>query len=131
MAENTNPAPPVSDGYTAEGRTLEQESLASTYPTNPATPISDPVTAAAGDTSEMLGEVLQSQALNPLEPAVTNDPVPLEGAASGRTLRTAHPGRLRIPRARHGAGGPESGLPGPAHPHRTARNALLRRPATP
>lgn len=89
MAENTNPAPPASDGYTAEGRTLEQESLASTYPTNPATPISDPVTAAAGDTSEMLGEVLQSQALNPLEPAVTNDPVPLEGAASAGAVAGA------------------------------------------
>ena len=82
MAENTNPVPPVSDGYAAEGRALEQESLASTYPTNPATPISDPATAAAGDTSEMLGEVLQSQELNPLEPAVTNDPVPLEGTAN-------------------------------------------------
>jgi len=29
----------------------------------------------------MLGEVLQSQELNPAEPAVTNEPVPLEGAA--------------------------------------------------
>lgn len=103
MAENTNQTPDAAAGYAAEGRELEVDSLAATYPVDqtvaddeargfalqeqvlsagePARVVEEPKTAAAGDASEMLGEVLQSQELNPDEPAVTNDPVPLEGAA--------------------------------------------------
>ena len=98
------PRTPAGDaGYTAEGRELERDSLAPTYPIEGAENaagadeviVTETVTvadegpdtidgvemAAAGDTSEMLGEVLQSQELNPDEPAVTNEPVPLEGTA--------------------------------------------------
>ena len=72
MTENTNQTPGVTAGYGHEGRELEQESLAYGEPAR--TP-GDVETAAAGDASEMLGEVLQSQELNPDEPAVTNKPV--------------------------------------------------------
>lgn len=103
MAENTTPTP-SSDGYVVEGRELETDSLASTYPVNqvvaddeaqgfalqaqtlsagePARIVEEPMTAAAGDTSEMLGEVLQSQELNPAEPAVTNEPPSFQPAPS-------------------------------------------------
>lgn len=103
MAENTNQTPDAAAGYAAEGRELEVDSLAATYPVDqavaddeargfalqeqvlstgePARIVEEPKTAAAGAPSEMLGEVLQSQELNPDEPAVTNDPVPLEGIA--------------------------------------------------
>lgn len=72
MTENTNQTPGVTAGYGPEGRELERESLAYGEPAR--TP-GDVETAAAGDASEMLGEVLQSQELNPDEPAVTNEPV--------------------------------------------------------
>jgi hypothetical protein len=106
MVENTHPTPGTSAGYAAEGRELEQEALEnSSYPVTEVHPLPDDEAAgrvleteslscgeparvcgdiefaSAGDTSEMLGEVLQSQELNPAEPAVTNEPVPLEGAA--------------------------------------------------
>ena len=71
MTENTNQTPGVTAGYGPEGRELERESLA--YG-EPARTLGDVETAAAGDASEMLGEVLQSQELNPDEPAVTNEP---------------------------------------------------------
>lgn len=71
MTENTNQTPGVTAGYGPEGRELERESLAYGEPAR--TP-GDVETAAAGDASEMLGEVLQSQELNPDEPAVTNEP---------------------------------------------------------
>lgn len=72
MTENTNQTPGATAGYGPEGRELERESLAYGEPAR--TP-GDAETAAAGDASEMLGEVLQSQELNPDEPAVTNEPV--------------------------------------------------------
>ncbi|WP_418970943.1 hypothetical protein [Adlercreutzia sp.] len=72
MTENTNQTPGATAGYGPEGRELERESLAYGEPAR--TP-GDVETAAAGDASEMLGEVLQSQELNPDEPAVTNEPV--------------------------------------------------------
>lgn len=72
MTENTNQTPGVTAGYGREGRELEKESLAYGEPAR--TP-GDVETAAAGDASEMLGEVLQSQELNPDEPTVTNEPV--------------------------------------------------------
>lgn len=72
MTENTNQTPGVTAGYGPEGRELEKDSLAYGEPAR--TP-GDVETAAAGDASEMLGEVLQSQELNPDEPAVTNEPV--------------------------------------------------------
>ena len=72
MTENTNQTPGATAGYGLEGRELERESLAYGEPAR--TP-GDVETAAAGDASEMLGEVLQSQELNPDEPAVTNEPV--------------------------------------------------------
>ena len=72
MTENTNQIPDATAGYGPEGRELEQGSLAYGEPAR--TP-GDVETAAAGDASEMLGEVLQSQELNPDEPAVTNEPV--------------------------------------------------------
>ncbi len=103
MAENTNQTPDAAAGYAAEGHELEVDSLAATYPVDqavaddeargfalqeqvlstgePARIVEEPKTAAAGAPSEMLGEVLQSQELNPDEPVVTNDSVPLEGAA--------------------------------------------------
>lgn len=71
MTENTNQTPGATAGYGPEGRELERESLAYGEPAR--TP-GDAETAAAGDASEMLGEVLQSQELNPDEPAVTNEP---------------------------------------------------------
>lgn len=71
MTENTNQTPGVTVGYGLEGRELEKESLAYGEPAR--TP-GDVETASAGDPSEMLGEVLQSQELNPDEPAVTNEP---------------------------------------------------------
>ncbi|MFR2587872.1 MAG: hypothetical protein ACLS9I_08250, partial [Adlercreutzia equolifaciens] len=71
MTENTNQTPGTTAGYGPEGRELERESLAYGEPAR--TP-GDVETAAAGDASEMLGEVLQSQELNPDEPAVTNEP---------------------------------------------------------
>lgn len=71
MTENTNQTPGATAGYGPEGRELERESLAYGEPAR--TP-GDVETAAAGDASEMLGEVLQSQELNPGEPAVTNEP---------------------------------------------------------
>ena len=71
MTENTNQTPGVTAGYGLEGRELEKESLAYGEPAR--TP-GDVETASAGDPSEMLGEVLQSQELNPDEPAVTNEP---------------------------------------------------------
>lgn len=86
MAENTNQIPGTTDGYGPEGRELEQESLAYGEPARTA---GDIETASAGDPSEMLGEVLQSQELNPNEPAVTNDPVPLEGSAPAPTASAA------------------------------------------
>ena len=57
MTENTNQTPGVTAGYGPEGRELERESLA--YG-EPARTLGDVETAAAGDASEMLGEVLQS-----------------------------------------------------------------------
>ncbi|MEC4273707.1 hypothetical protein VJ923_11120 [Adlercreutzia sp. R25] len=78
MTENTSQTPGTEAGHGPEGRELERESLAFGEPARTA---GDIETASAGDDSEMLGEVLQSQALNPNEPAVTNNPVPLEGAA--------------------------------------------------
>lgn len=71
MTENTNQTPGATAGYGPEGRELERGSLAYGEPAR--TP-GDVETAAAGDASEMLGEVLQSQELNPDEPAVTNEP---------------------------------------------------------
>ena len=71
MTENTNQTPGATAGYGPEGRELERESLAYGEPAR--TP-GDVETAAAGDASEMLGEVLQSQELNPDEPTVTNEP---------------------------------------------------------
>lgn len=71
MTENTNQTPGVTAGYGLEGRELEKEALAYGEPAR--TP-GDVETASAGDPSEMLGEVLQSQELNPDEPAVTNEP---------------------------------------------------------
>ena len=65
MTENTNQTPGVTAGYGPEGRELEKDSLAYGEPAR--TP-GDVETAAAGDASEMLGEVLQSQELNPDEP---------------------------------------------------------------
>lgn len=102
MSEPANPIP-TPEGYAAEGRELEAESLAGTYPANratddeaqgfalqaqalsdgePARATGEPKAAAEGDPSEMLGEVLQSQELNPAEPAVTNEPAPFQPAAS-------------------------------------------------
>ena len=78
MTENTNQTPGVTAGYGPEGRELERESLAYGEPAR--TP-GDVETAAAGDASEMLGEVLQSQELNPDEPAVTNEPAVMPQAA--------------------------------------------------
>ena len=72
MTENTNQTPGATAGYGPEGRELEKDSLAYGEPAR--TP-GDVETAAAGDASEMLGEVLQSQELTPDEPAVTNEPV--------------------------------------------------------
>ena len=68
MTENTNQTPGATAGYGPEGRELERER-----------PLAK--TAAAGDASEMLGEVLQSQELNPDEPAVTNEPAVMPQAA--------------------------------------------------
>ena len=65
MTENTNQTPGATAGYGPEGRELERESLAYGEPAR--TP-GDVETAAADDASEMLGEVLQSQELNPDEP---------------------------------------------------------------
>lgn len=79
MTENTNQTPGADAGHVAEGRELEREALAHGEPARTA---GDVETAAAGDPDEMLGEVLQSQELNPSEPAVTNEPVPLEGTAA-------------------------------------------------
>lgn len=78
MTENTNQTPGVTAGYGPEGRELEKDSLAYGEPAR--TP-GDVETAAAGDASEMLGEVLQSQELNPDEPAVTNEPAVMPQAA--------------------------------------------------
>lgn len=78
MTENTNQTPGATAGYGPEGRELERESLAYGEPAR--TP-GDVETAAAGDASEMLGEVLQSQELNPDEPAVTNEPAVMPQAA--------------------------------------------------
>lgn len=71
MTENTNQTPGTTAGYGPEGRELERESLAYGEPARTA---GDVEPASAGDPSEMLGEVLQSQELNPDEPAVTNEP---------------------------------------------------------
>lgn len=106
MAENTHPEPGTSTGYGAQGRELEHEAVeGGTYPVADNQPLPDDEAAgfaleaaalsdgeparvngtveaaSAGAADEMLGEVLQSQELNPSEPAVTNDPVPLEGAS--------------------------------------------------
>ena len=78
MTENTNQTPGATAGYGPEGRELERESLAYGEPAR--TP-GDVETAAAGDASEMLGEVLQSQELNPDEPTVTNEPAVMPQAA--------------------------------------------------
>uniref|UniRef100_UPI003AF028D2 hypothetical protein n=1 Tax=Adlercreutzia equolifaciens TaxID=446660 RepID=UPI003AF028D2 len=78
MTENTNQTPGATAGYGPEGRELERESLAYGEPAR--TP-GDVETASAGDPSEMLGEVLQSQELNPDEPAVTNEPPVMPQAA--------------------------------------------------
>lgn len=86
MTENTNQTPGTTAGYGPEGRELERESLAYGEPARTA---GDVEPASAGDPSEMLGEVLQSQELNPNEPAVTNDPVPLEGTAPAAAAAAA------------------------------------------
>mgnify|MGYP006868419760 CR=1 FL=1 len=78
MTENTNQTPGVTAGYGPEGRELEKDSLAYGEPAR--TP-GDVETAAAGDASEMLGEVLQSQELNPDEPAVMPQAAPSVAAA--------------------------------------------------
>lgn len=129
MSEPANPIP-TPEGYAAEGRELEAESLAGTYPVSqaiddeargfalqaqalsdgePARTAGEPIAAAEGDPSEMLGEVLQSQELNPAEPAVTNEPVPFQPAASATAyvaegcaleqdaVTQAHPGQPVAP----------------------------------
>ena len=96
MTENTNQTPGVTAGYGPEGRELERESLAYGEPAR--TP-GDVETAAAGDASEMLGEVLQSQELNPDEPAVTNEPHVMPHESGRRPIKpptkrpTARPSR--------------------------------------
>ncbi|MEY8460593.1 hypothetical protein AALA69_05615 [Eggerthellaceae bacterium 24-137] len=110
MAENTHPEPSTSTGYGAQGRALEHEAVeGGAYPVADSQPLPDGEAAgfaleavalsggeparvngtveaaSAGSADEMLGEVLQSQELNPSEPAVTNDPVPLEGTAPTAT----------------------------------------------
>ncbi|MEC4295896.1 hypothetical protein [Adlercreutzia shanghongiae] len=59
MAENNEFKPQTTDGYTEEGRTLEQESLAPQYPTEK---------ASADD--EALGAALEAETLSGGEPAV-------------------------------------------------------------
>lgn len=72
MTENTNQTPGVTAGYGPEGRELERESLAYGEPGSaPLATLRPPLRAMR---AEMLGEVLQSQELNPDEPAVTNEP---------------------------------------------------------
>lgn len=88
MTENTNQIPSVTAGYGPEGRELEKDSLAYGEPAR--TP-GDVETAAAGDASEMLGEVLQSQELNPDEPAVTNEPAVMPQAASSVAAAPVQP----------------------------------------
>ena len=115
-----------------EGRELERESLAYGEPARTA---GDVEPASAGDPSEMLGEVLQSQELNPNEPAVTNDPVPLEGTAPAAAAAAAPARigcRLRRRRPRPGAAGRKRRLqasplpPRPSSRHR--RPSPLTRP---
>lgn len=106
MAENTHPEPGTCAGYSAQGRELEHDAVeGGTYPVTDSQPLPDDEAAgfaleaatlsggeparvngtvepaSAGAPDEMLGEVLQSQELSPSEPAVTNDPVPVEGTA--------------------------------------------------
>ena len=88
MTENTNQTPGATAGYGPEGRELERESLAYGEPAR--TP-GDVETAAAGDASEMLGEVLQSQELNPDEPAVTNEPAVMPQAAPSVAVAPVQP----------------------------------------
>ena len=88
MTENTNQTPGATAGYGPEGRELERESLAYGEPAR--TP-GDAETAAAGDASEMLGEVLQSQELNPDEPAVTNEPAVMPQAAPSVAVAPVQP----------------------------------------
>mgnify|MGYP000323273517 CR=1 FL=1 len=73
MTENTNQTPGVTAGYGPEGRELERESLAYGEPAR--TP-GDVETAAAGDASEMLGEVLQSQEQATSTPSHCKEPGP-------------------------------------------------------
>lgn len=147
MAENTNQTPGTTDGYGPEGRELERESLAYGEPARTA---GDIESASAGDPSEMLGEVLQSQELNPNEPAVTNDPVPLEGTApapaaapaavtsaagyvaDGRALEQqavshAYPGQPVAPSAPYGAA-PQQPVPQAAATHQAAYQATYGAP---
>lgn len=58
---------------------------------SPARTPGDVETAAAGDASEMLGEVLQSQELNPDEPAVTNEPAVMPQAAPSVAVAPVQP----------------------------------------
>lgn len=100
MTENTNQTPGATAGYGPEGRELERESLAYGEPAR--TP-GDVETAAAGDASEMLGEVLQSQELNPDEPAVTNEPpvMPQNPVATHQAAYQATYGRPNKQQRRH------------------------------
>lgn len=84
MAENTNAVPqvPTPSDDEAAGFALEARTLGNGEPARVDGAVQ---TAAAGDASEMLGEVLQSQELNPSEPAVTNDPVPTQAAPASCT----------------------------------------------
>lgn len=117
MTENTNQTPGATAGYGPEGRELERESLAYGEPAR--TP-GDVETAAAGDASEMLGEVLQSQELNPDEPAVTNEP-PRYAAESGRDPSSRLPGDLRgAPTSSSGTAGSYCGRGTRHRPHRLA-----------
>ena len=119
MTENTNQTPGVTAGYGPEGRELEKDSLAYGEPAR--TP-GDVETAAAGDASEMLGEVLQSQELNPDEPAVTNEPAVMPQnpvathqaayqATSGAPQQTAAPQAPTAPACAPGTPGAPTASP--------------------
>lgn len=110
MAENNETNPQTNDGYAEEGRALEQESLASTYPTEKA-PIDDeargatlealslsdgePARAAAAapaplaaDADALAGAALEAQELSPSEPVAAPAAIPAQAGygAEGRAL---------------------------------------------
>ncbi len=122
MTENTNQTPGATAGYGPEGRELERESHPTASPLAPLATSRPPLRAMRARCSA----VLQSQELNPDEPAVTNDP-PLCRRNPVATHQAAYQATYARPAGSAALGSTAAAAPAPtASPH--AAVARLPRP---